>query len=54
MVPEITATMRRTTGQNVEPNLSRYIGEEFIGGKRKTHKNKKKLRRKTRKNHKKK
>ena len=42
MVPEITAMMRRTTGQNVDPNISRYIGENFIGGKRKTHKNHKK------------
>jgi len=42
MVPEITAMMRRTTGQNVDPNISRYIGEKFIGGKRKTRKNSRK------------
>jgi len=49
MVPEITATMRRTTGENVDPNLSRFIGENYLGGKRKSKKSKRKTKtRKTR------
>tara|TARA_B110000967_G_scaffold181852_1_gene199364 strand:- start:8 stop:979 length:972 start_codon:yes stop_codon:yes gene_type:complete len=49
MVPEITATMRRTTGQNVDPNISRYIGDKYLGGKRKTRKSKRKNRKTRRK-----
>lgn len=44
MVSKITATMRRTTGQNVDPNISRFIGEKYLGGKRKSKKSKRKTR----------
>ena len=42
MIPEITAKMRRVTGQNVEPYLSDKIRKYIIGGKGKTRKNHKK------------
>jgi len=46
MVPEITAMMRRKTGKKVDPNISRYIGENFIGGKRKSKRKTRKTRKK--------
>jgi len=42
VIPEITAKMRRVTGQNVEPYLSDKIRKYIIGGKGKTRKNHKK------------
>lgn len=49
IIPEITAKMHTTTGQNVEPNLSHMISQYVAGGKRKTKKSNKKCKKNTKK-----